>query len=48
MRNVDPSGEEVQESALAAHMRYGQTLVEQGEHDKALAQFDRAVALDSG
>jgi tetratricopeptide (TPR) repeat protein len=46
MRNVDPSGEEVQESALAAYMEYGQALVKEGEHDKALAQFDRAVALD--
>ena len=48
MLNVDPSGEEVQGSALAAHMRYGKALVEMGEVDKALAQFDRAVTLDSG
>jgi tetratricopeptide (TPR) repeat protein len=46
MRNVDPLGGEVQEWALAAHMKYGKALVEQGEHDKALAQFDKAVALD--
>ncbi|NIV40279.1 MAG: tetratricopeptide repeat protein, partial [Anaerolineae bacterium] len=46
MRNVDPSGEEVRQSALAAHMRYGQALVEQGEYDSALAQFDQAVSLD--
>jgi tetratricopeptide (TPR) repeat protein len=46
MRNVDPSGEAVRQSALAAHMYYGKSLVEQGEYDQALAQFDRAVSLD--
>jgi tetratricopeptide (TPR) repeat protein len=46
MRNVDPSGEEVRQSALAAHMVYGKALVEQGEHDLALAQFDQAISLD--
>ena len=46
MRSVDPSGEEVRESALAAHMVYGQALVEQEEYDRALAQFDQAVSLD--
>ena len=45
MRNVDPLGADVQEWALAAHMRYGKTLVEQREHDKALTQFDQAVFL---
>ena len=45
MRNVDPSGEEVRQSALAAHMRYGKALVGQGEHDRALVQFDQAVSL---
>ena len=47
MRNVDPLGEEVRQSALDAHLRYGRALVEQGEHELALAQFDRAAALDS-
>jgi tetratricopeptide (TPR) repeat protein len=48
MLNVDPSGEDVQEWALAAYMQYGKTLVEAGQVDAALAQFDQAVALDPG
>ena len=45
MRNVDPSGDEVRQSAQAAHMVYGQALVEQAEHELALAQFDQALSL---
>jgi tetratricopeptide (TPR) repeat protein len=48
MRNVDPLGQDVQDWALAAHMTYGKALVEGGEADKALAQFDQAVGLATG
>jgi tetratricopeptide (TPR) repeat protein len=46
MRNVDPLGEEVRQWAHATYMTYGKALVEQGEADKALAQFQQAVALN--
>lgn len=46
MRNVDPLGEEVRQWAHGTYMTYGRTLVEQGEADKALAQFEQAVALN--
>jgi tetratricopeptide (TPR) repeat protein len=47
MRNVDPLGDEVRQWAHGTHMTYGKTLVEQGAADKALAQFEQAVALNS-
>jgi tetratricopeptide (TPR) repeat protein len=46
MRNVDPLGEEVRQWAYGTHMTYGKTLVEQGKADKALAQFEQAVAMN--
>jgi tetratricopeptide (TPR) repeat protein len=46
MRNVDPMGQEVQQWAHATYMTYGKNLVEQGEADKALTQFQQAVALN--
>ena len=46
MRNIDPLGEDVQQAALAAHVKYGRALVEQGEIESALAQFNEAVSLD--
>ena len=46
MRNIDPLSEDVQQVALAAHVKYGRALVEQGEIESALAQFDEAVNLD--
>ncbi len=45
MLSVDPSGEQVQQSALAAYMQYGQALVQERQVAEALAPFDRAVAL---
>ncbi len=47
MRSVDPLGEKTQESALVVHMKYGKALVELGEVDEALAQFDQAVGMAS-
>jgi tetratricopeptide (TPR) repeat protein len=46
MRNIDPLGEDVQQWAHTTYMTYGKTLVEQGEAEKALAQFEQAVALN--
>jgi tetratricopeptide (TPR) repeat protein len=45
MRSVDPVGEEVQQRALAAHMQYGRALVETGQIDQALVQFEHGLAL---
>jgi tetratricopeptide (TPR) repeat protein len=46
MRNIDPIGEKVQQAALAVYVKYGRALVEQGEIESALAQFDEAVSLN--
>jgi len=46
MRNVDPLGQDVQQAALATHVKYGRALVERGEVESALVQFDQAVAID--
>ena len=46
MRNVDPLGRDVQQTALAAYITYGKALVDQGKVDRALAQFSQAVTID--
>jgi tetratricopeptide (TPR) repeat protein len=45
MDGVDPGSEEVRQWALATHLQYGQALVGAGEIERALGQFDQAVAL---
>lgn len=45
MLSVDRAGEAVKDWALAAHMQYGQTLVEAGQMDEALAQFESGLTL---
>ncbi len=46
MRNIAPLSDDVQQAALEAHVKYGRALVEGGEVESALAQFDEAVSLD--
>jgi tetratricopeptide (TPR) repeat protein len=46
MGGVNPSGEEVQQWALAVHMQYGQALVQAGQVAQAQVQFDQAVAVE--
>jgi tetratricopeptide (TPR) repeat protein len=45
MASVDPSGAEVQQWAIATHMQCGQAMVQGGQVEAALAQFDQALAL---
>jgi tetratricopeptide (TPR) repeat protein len=45
MLSVDPVGEAVKDWALAAHMQYGQTLVQAGQMDEALVQFESGLTL---
>jgi tetratricopeptide (TPR) repeat protein len=45
MLGIDPAGEAVQHWAQAAHMQYGQYLVEEGQVDEALRQFDQSVSM---
>ncbi len=45
MRSVDPLGEKTQKWALAVHTKYGKALVDSGEVDEALAQFDQAIGI---
>jgi tetratricopeptide (TPR) repeat protein len=45
MRSVDPSGAEVRNWVLTTHMRCGQALVEEGQVEQALTQFEEAFAL---
>lgn len=48
MQGVDPDGELVLAWAPVAHLRYGQSLVDGGHFEEALAQFDQAVAWVPG
>jgi tetratricopeptide (TPR) repeat protein len=45
MGGVDPSGAEVQHWTATTYLEYGQALVESGQADQALVQFDKAAAL---
>lgn len=45
MLSVDPAGEAVKDWALAAHMQYGRTLVQTGQMDEALVQFESGLTL---
>jgi tetratricopeptide (TPR) repeat protein len=45
MVGVDPAGEEVARRGLETYLLYGCALVQEGQHDQAQLQFDRAVAF---